>query len=107
MGYIMRFLKYFSLVFLLQLSLSAQSSLEKEITRIKDNPDIKLNYIGKNRVSVNYYNMKTRVFNLGSSVRQKFQFDSIPRFVFNLAQMDTTLFNYKFKFDQEVPIGTT
>jgi hypothetical protein len=84
MGYIMRFVKYFSLFIFLQISLSAQTTLEKEIERIKNNPNVKLNYFGNDRVSVNYYNMKTRVFNLGSSVRQKPQFDSIPRFVFDL-----------------------
>jgi len=91
---------------LLQISLSAQTTLEKEIARIKDCTDIKLNYIGNNRISVNYHDMKTRVFNLGSNDKQNPQFDSIPRFVFSLWQMDTTLFNYKFKFDQELPIGT-
>lgn len=107
MGYIMKFLAFFLLIFLLQISLSAQTSLEKESKRIKDNPNIKLNYIGINRVSVNYYNMQTKVFNLGRSVKQKPQFDSIPRFVFDLGQVDTSLFNFKFKFDQEIPIGTT
>jgi hypothetical protein len=103
----MKFLTLFLLIYIIQISLSAQTSLEKEITRIKNNPNIKLNYIGNNRVSVNYYNMKTRVYNLGRSVNQNPQFDSIPRFVFDLGQIDTSLFNYKFKFDQELPIGTT
>ena len=107
MGYIMKFRSLFLLIFLIQLSSSAQTFLEKEIMRIKNNPNIKLNYIGNDRVSVNYYNMQTRVFNLGGSGKQKHQLDSIPRFVFDLWQMDTSLFNYKFKFDQELPIGTT
>src|ERR1039457_3266155 len=107
MVYIMKFLTLFLLIYIIQISLSAQTSLEKEITRIKNNPNIKLNYIGNNRVSVNYCNMKTRVYNLGRSVKQSPQFDSIPRFVFDLGQIDTSLFNYKFKFDQELPIGTT
>jgi hypothetical protein len=103
----MKFLALSLLIYILQISLSAQTFLEKEITRVKYNPNIKLNYIGNNRVSVNYHNMKTRVYNLGRSVKQNPQFDSIPRFVFDLGQIDTSLFNYKFKFDQEVPIGTT
>jgi hypothetical protein len=102
----MKFLALSLLIYILPISLSAQTSLEKEIARIKDNPNIKLNYIGDNRVSVNYYNMQTRVYNLGRSVKQNPQFDSIPRFVFDLGQIDTSLFYYKFKFDQEVPIGT-
>src|ERR1035437_10372011 len=103
----MKLMKWFSLFIFLQISLSAQTTLEKEIAKIKDNPEIKLNYIGNDKVSVNYYSQKTRIFNLGRSVKQKPQYDSIPHFVFDLWKMDTSLFNYKFKFDQEVPIGTT
>lgn len=101
----MKLFKYFSVLIFIQISLSAQTSFDEELSKVKSNPDIKVEFLNKDRISVNYSNSKTTIFNLGGNFKQNINSDSIPRFVFNLWELDTSLFNYKYYFWQEVPVS--
>lgn len=101
----MKFLKYFSLFSYLSISLFAQTILEKEIERIKSNPNVKLEYLDNNCLKVNYDKFASRTFYLGTLEGSTKKQDSVPRFVFNLWELDTALYNYKYQFWQEVPLG--
>lgn len=94
-----------SMLLFISITISAQTTLENEIERIKSNPNVKLEYLDNNSLKVNYDKFISRTFYLGESESKKVTQDSIPRFVFNLWEMDTTLFNYKYQFWQEVPLG--
>jgi hypothetical protein len=87
------------------ISITAQTTLEKEIEKIKSNPNIKTEYIDDDLLKVNYDKFNSRTFYLGELESKKVTQDSIPRFVFNISEMDTSLFNYKYQFWQEVPLG--
>lgn len=101
----MRILKFLFLFILMQVSLLAQNSLEDELERVKNNPNIKLEYIGDSRISINHSNIKTTIFNLGENKTHNPSLDSIPHFSFNLWELDTALFNYKYNLSDEVPVG--
>lgn len=102
----MKLIKYFSLLIFIQISLYAQTSLREELEKVKNNPEIKIEYLNATKISVNYSNLKTTIFNLGENTEQKAYVDTVPRFVFNLWELDTSLFNYKYYYWQEVPLGT-
>ena len=101
----MKFLISIYLFLFLSVLVNAQTTLEKEIEKIKSNPNIKTEYIDDNLLKVNYDKLTCRTFYLGELESKKGIQDSIPRFVFNLWEMDTSLFNYKYQFWQEVPLG--
>lgn len=104
----MKKLRWVLLVIFIHVSLFAQTTLEKELANIKDNPDIKVTYLSDKKISLNYHNMYTRTFNIGENTKQNTSGDSVPKFIFNLNQMDTSLFKSKFKLQQQLPIaGTT
>lgn len=102
----MKLLDYLVLLVFIQISLSAQTTVDDELAKVKSNPDIKVEFLSKDRISVSYSNLKTTIFNLGENLEQKNYVDTVPRFVFNLWELDTSLFNYKYYFWQEIDLGT-
>jgi len=102
----MKLIDYLALLVFIQIPLFAQTSLEDELIKVKSNPDLKVESVSKDRISVNYSNLKTTIFNLGENTNLKNNVDSVPLFVFNLWGLDTSLFNYKYYFWEEVPLGT-
>ena len=94
-----------SMILLLSITISAQTTLEKEIEKIKSNPNVKLHYLENNNLKIDYDKFTSRTFYLGSLKGNAKKQDSIPRFVFNLWELDTSLYIYKYQFWQEVPLG--
>ena len=94
-----------SMILLLSITISAQTTLEKEIEKIKSNPNVKLHYLENNNLKIDYDKFTSRTFylsNLKGNAKKQY---SIPRFVFNLWELDTSLYIYKYQFWQEVPLG--
>lgn len=89
----------------LSITIFSQTTLEKELERIKSNPNVKLEYLDNNSLKVNYDKFTSRTFYLGTLEGNAKNQDSIPRFVFNLWELDTALYNYKYQFWQEVPLA--
>lgn len=92
------------MILFLSITISAQTTLEKEIEKIKSNPGVKLEYLDSNNLRIEYDKFTSRTYYLGSLEGTTKKLDSIPLFVFNLWQLDTALYNYKYQFWQEVPI---
>lgn len=94
-----------SMILFLSITISAQTTLEKEIEKIKSNPNIKLKYLEDNSLRIESDKFTSRTYYLGSLKGNAKKQDSIPRFVFNLWELDTSLYNYKYQFWQEVPLA--
>lgn len=84
----------------------AQTNLNAEIERLKQNPDVKVEYLNNDRIQVNYGDFGKRIFYVGKNTNGATSTKEIPRFVFNVWELDTTQFAYKFSIWQEVPITT-
>ncbi|MFH0734278.1 MAG: FG-GAP-like repeat-containing protein, partial [bacterium] len=67
---------------------------------------IKILDLGNDRISVNYNNTGTRIFNFGDNNKNQTLYNDVPTFTFNLANYDTSLYSYMFPFWQEIPLAT-
>jgi hypothetical protein len=82
------------MILLLSITISAQTTLEKEIEKIKSNPNVKLHYLENNNLKIDYDKFTSRTFYLSSLKGNSKKQYRIPSYVFNLWELDTTLNNY-------------
>ncbi|MFH0734277.1 MAG: hypothetical protein V1773_07170, partial [bacterium] len=70
--------------FVVVCTITAQTTIEKEIEKIKTKSGIKILDLGNDRISVNYNNTGTRIFNFGDNNKNQTLYNDVPTFTFNL-----------------------